>query len=172
MIRWKTSKGRCMLLANTRYWQICRCWNALIVRAGNSKLFLRFKCYTSCLILWLVEITGKSRFTLQLFLKWSDLPTPRAYHFILLYLTTMIFLERAPSRVQGKASPNAATPDSNSSLTAVLSKTARELPDNQSIQTPLQACALAEPGGPWCLTFALGWLENLRHFIQIICWAA
>ena len=45
-----------------------------------------------------------------------------------LYLTTMIFLERAASRVQGKASPNAITPDSNSSL-AVLSETARELPD-------------------------------------------
>ena len=24
-----------------------------------------------------------------------------------------------------------------------------------------QGCALAEPGGPWCLTFALGRLENL-----------
>ena len=34
-----------------------------------------------------------------------------------------------------------------------------------------QGCALAEPGGPWCLTFALGRLENLRFFIQIICWA-
>ena len=45
-----------------------------------------------------------------------------------LYLTTMIILERAASRVQGKASPNATTPDSNSSI-AVLSKTARELPD-------------------------------------------
>ena len=46
-----------------------------------------------------------------------------------LFLTTMIILERAASRVQGKASPNAATPDSNSSLTAVLSKTTRGLPD-------------------------------------------
>ena len=45
-----------------------------------------------------------------------------------LYLTTIIILERAASRVQGKASPNATTPDSNSSI-AVLSKTARELPD-------------------------------------------
>ena len=45
-----------------------------------------------------------------------------------LYLTTMIFLKKAASRVQGIASPNAATPDSNSSI-AVLSKTARELPD-------------------------------------------
>ena len=45
-----------------------------------------------------------------------------------LYLTTMIFLEGAASRVQGKASPNATTPDSNCSL-AVLSKTAREFPD-------------------------------------------
>ena len=45
-----------------------------------------------------------------------------------LYLTTMIILERAASRVQGKASPNETTPDSNSSI-AVLSKTARELPD-------------------------------------------
>ena len=44
-----------------------------------------------------------------------------------LYLTTMIFLKKAASRVQGIASPNAATPDSNSSI-AVLSKTARELP--------------------------------------------
>ena len=45
-----------------------------------------------------------------------------------LYLTTMIFLKKAASRVQGIASPNAATPDCNSSI-AVLSKTARELPD-------------------------------------------
>ena len=35
----------------------------------------------------------------------------------------------------------------------------------------LQDCALAEPGGPWCLTFAPGRLENLRFFIQIISWA-
>ena len=35
----------------------------------------------------------------------------------------------------------------------------------------MQACALAEPGGPWRLLFALGQLENLRFFIQIICWA-
>ena len=35
----------------------------------------------------------------------------------------------------------------------------------------LQGCALAEPGGPWRLTFALGRLENHRFFIQIICWA-
>ena len=35
----------------------------------------------------------------------------------------------------------------------------------------MQGCALAEPGGPWRLTFALGRLENLRFFIQIICWA-
>ena len=34
-----------------------------------------------------------------------------------------------------------------------------------------QGCALAEPGGPWRLTFALGRLENHRFFIQIICWA-
>ena len=34
-----------------------------------------------------------------------------------------------------------------------------------------QGCALAEPGGPWCLTFVLGRLENLSFFIQIICWA-
>ena len=33
-----------------------------------------------------------------------------------------------------------------------------------------QGCALVEPGGPWCLTFALGQLENLIFFIQIICW--
>ena len=35
----------------------------------------------------------------------------------------------------------------------------------------LQGCALAEPGGPWRPTFILGRLENLRFFIQIICWA-
>ena len=36
-----------------------------------------------------------------------------------------------------------------------------------------QGCALVEPerGGPWRLTFAPGRLENLRFFIQIICWA-
>ena len=34
-----------------------------------------------------------------------------------------------------------------------------------------QGCALAEPGGPWHPTFAPGQLENLRFFIQIICWA-
>ena len=34
-----------------------------------------------------------------------------------------------------------------------------------------QGCILAEPSGPWCLTFALGWLENLRFSIQIMCWA-
>ena len=34
----------------------------------------------------------------------------------------------------------------------------------------MPGCALAEPGGPWHLTFALGRLENLRFFIQIICW--
>ena len=33
----------------------------------------------------------------------------------------------------------------------------------------VQGCALAEPGGPWRLTFALDRLENLRLFIQIIC---
>ena len=33
-----------------------------------------------------------------------------------------------------------------------------------------QGCALAEPGGPWRLTFALGRLESVRFFIQIICW--
>ena len=35
----------------------------------------------------------------------------------------------------------------------------------------MQGCALAEPSGPWCLTFALWQLENLRFFIQIICCA-
>ena len=35
----------------------------------------------------------------------------------------------------------------------------------------LQGCALAKPGDPWCQTFALGQLENLRFFVQIICWA-
>ena len=33
-----------------------------------------------------------------------------------------------------------------------------------------QGCALAEPGGPWHSTFALGRLENCSFFIQIICW--
>ena len=28
----------------------------------------------------------------------------------------------------------------------------------------LQGCALALPGGPWCLAFVLGWLENLCLF--------
>ena len=27
----------------------------------------------------------------------------------------------------------------------------------------MQGCALAEPGGPWLLTFALGRLENLSY---------
>ena len=34
-----------------------------------------------------------------------------------------------------------------------------------------QGCALAEPGGPWRLTFAYGRLDYLRFFMQIICWA-
>ena len=34
-----------------------------------------------------------------------------------------------------------------------------------------QGCALAEPSGPWCLTFVLARLENLSFFIEIICWA-
>ena len=34
-----------------------------------------------------------------------------------------------------------------------------------------QGCALAEPGGPWRLTFALRQQEHLRLFTQIICWA-
>ena len=38
-------------------------------------------------------------------------------------------------------------------------------------QQKCQGCALAEPGGPWRLTFAPAQLENLRFFIQIICWA-
>ena len=33
-----------------------------------------------------------------------------------------------------------------------------------------QGCALAEPGGPRRLTFALRQQESLRFFIQIICW--
>ena len=33
-----------------------------------------------------------------------------------------------------------------------------------------QGCALEEPGGPCLPIFALGRLENLRLFIQIICW--
>ena len=43
-------------------------------------------------------------------------------------------------------------------------------PRYRLLVTP-QGCALAEPGGPWPLTFAFGRLENLRFFIQIICWA-
>ena len=35
----------------------------------------------------------------------------------------------------------------------------------------LQGCTLAVLSGPWCLTFALRWLENLHFFVQIICWA-
>ena len=35
----------------------------------------------------------------------------------------------------------------------------------------LQGCTLAALSGPWRLTFALRWLENLHFFIQIICWA-
>ena len=34
----------------------------------------------------------------------------------------------------------------------------------------LQGCTLAVLSGPWRLTFALRWLENLHFFIQIICW--
>ena len=34
-----------------------------------------------------------------------------------------------------------------------------------------QGWALAEPGGPRCQTIALGLLENLTFFIQVICWA-
>ena len=33
-----------------------------------------------------------------------------------------------------------------------------------------QGIPLAEPGGSFCLTFDLGWLENLIFFIEIICW--
>ena len=42
---------------------------------------------------------------------------------------------------------------------------------NRSFKEEMQGCALAEPCGPWHLTFALGRLGNLRFFIQIICWA-
>ena len=34
-----------------------------------------------------------------------------------------------------------------------------------------QGCALAEPGCPLRPTFTAGRLQNLRFFIQIICWA-
>ena len=34
-----------------------------------------------------------------------------------------------------------------------------------------QGSALAEPGGPWSLTFVLGRPENLCFSIEIICWA-
>ena len=36
---------------------------------------------------------------------------------------------------------------------------------------PVQGCARAKPGGPWCPIFALEQLENRRYFIQIIWWA-
>ena len=36
--------------------------------------------------------------------------------------------------------------------------------DTRLIKTPYQGCALAEPGGPWRLTFALVWIENLTFF--------
>ena len=35
----------------------------------------------------------------------------------------------------------------------------------------VHGCAVAKAGGPWPPTFALGQLENLRYFIQIIWWA-
>ena len=34
-----------------------------------------------------------------------------------------------------------------------------------------EGCALAKPGCPWCLTFALGWLGNCSFFVVIPCWA-
>ena len=45
-----------------------------------------------------------------------------------------------------------------------------------TLELPVQTagtglCSVAEPGGPWCLTFPLGQLENVRFFIQIACWA-
>ena len=42
---------------------------------------------------------------------------------------------------------------------------------NSKQQIILQGYALAKPSGPWHLTFALGQLENLSFFIQILCWA-
>ena len=39
-----------------------------------------------------------------------------------------------------------------------------------TLHPALQGCAVAEPGGPWRLTFVLGGLENLSFFIEIICW--
>ena len=33
----------------------------------------------------------------------------------------------------------------------------------------VQGCTVAEPGVPWCPTFALGGRENLGFVIQIIC---
>ena len=46
-----------------------------------------------------------------------------------------------------------------------------QLESSLTFSKEIQGCALAEPGGPWHLTFALGRLENLSLFIQIICWA-
>ena len=39
-----------------------------------------------------------------------------------------------------------------------------------SIFLQTQGCAVANPGDPWCLTFAPGSLEIFSFFIQIICW--
>ena len=41
---------------------------------------------------------------------------------------------------------------------------------NSEISLLPQGCTLAEPGDLWCLTFALGLIENLTIFVQIKCW--
>ena len=43
--------------------------------------------------------------------------------------------------------------------------------DNAIYVSLIQGCALAEPCDPWHITFAQGQLENIRFFIQILCWA-
>ena len=52
----------------------------------------------------------------------------------------------------------------NNSMLLVLEEGTCTDPEEHS-----HGCALAEPSGPWCLTFALGRLEYLIFFIQIIC---
>ena len=55
-------------------------------------------------------------------------------------------------------------------LSITIHKATKGFPKTYPLET-YQGCALAEPGGPWRLTFALGRLENHRFFIQIIRWA-
>ena len=43
--------------------------------------------------------------------------------------------------------------------------------DGQDCTLYPRLCARAVRCGPWWLTFALGQLENLSFFTEIICWA-